>query len=93
MTGRQILNGVFLVNKCVHSRNKDNLPGLICKLNREKAYDSIISLEEWVLARNGGDGQACVSSACFSVLISGSPKGLGLRARTPFISFPLQYSS
>lgn len=93
MTGRQILNGVFLVNECVHSRNKDNLPGLICKLNREKAYDSIISLEEWVLARNGGDGQACVSSACFSVLISGSPKGPGLRARTPFISFPLQYSS
>ena len=41
MKGRQILDDILVVNKCVHSRFKERLPGLICKLDLEKAYDRV----------------------------------------------------
>ena len=39
--GRQVLNGVLVVNKCMHSTIKDKIPGLICKMDFEKAYDRV----------------------------------------------------
>ena len=93
--GRQILDAVLIANELVDSSLRRKKCGLVCKLDIEKAYDSI-SLEflYQVLGRMGFGSRWltwikwCISTASFSILINGSstgffPSSRGLRQGDP----------
>lgn len=41
MEGTLILVAVLLANKVVDSRRKEGVPGVLCKLDLENAYDDV----------------------------------------------------
>ena len=78
--GRQILDALLIANELVDSTMRMKELGMVCKLDIEKAYDSI----SWeflyqVMGRMGFSSRWlswinwCISIASFSVLINGSP--------------------
>ena len=80
--GRQILDASLIANEVIDSWQKRKEKGLICKLDIEKAYDSI----NWqfllkALQKMGFGSKwlgwmwSCISTAKFSVLVNGVPTG------------------
>nr|CAN69965.1 hypothetical protein VITISV_039410 [Vitis vinifera] len=93
--GRQILNGPLIANEVIDSWQKRREKGIICKLDIEKAYDSI----NWhfllkVMQKMGFGSKwkgwmwSCISTVKYSVLVNGVPAGFfsstkGLRQGDP----------
>ena len=99
MKGRQILESVLITNKCLDSRLKSGVPGVLCKLNMEKAYDHVNWNFLLYLLRRCGFGEKwclwikqCILTTWLSVLLNGVPSGFfgssqGVRQGDPLSPF------
>lgn len=82
MAGRQILYAILIANQATDSKLKDNLRGILCKLDIEKAYDHINWNSVLAVLKKMGFGSKWlgwirwrISIAHFCVLLNGSPSG------------------
>ncbi|GFZ09766.1 hypothetical protein Acr_21g0003650 [Actinidia rufa] len=97
--GRQVLDASLVANECMDGRLKSKEPGVLCKLDIEKAYDQASrDFMLYLLKRLGFEEiwcnwiKSCISSVKFSVLDNGSAPGFfggsrGLRQGYPLSSF------
>ena len=98
MKGRQILDSVLIAFECIDSRLKTVIPGVLCKLDVEKAYDHVNwDFLMYMLQCYGFFDKwrkwiwYCISTVKFSILINGSPSDFfgssrGIRQGDPLSS-------
>ena len=86
--GRQILDATLIANQAVDSLLKSNESGVLCKLDIEKAYDSVNWNFLLSLLGKMGFGKKwtdwikwCITTARFSVLINGTPTSFFTNSR------------
>ncbi|WMV25045.1 hypothetical protein MTR67_018430 [Solanum verrucosum] len=96
---RQIMDAMLIANKCVDSKKKDKQPGILCKLDIQKAYDHLNGNFLMKMMQRMGFGQRwlkwirhCISSVKFSILINRNPceffpSNRGLRQGDPLSPF------
>jgi hypothetical protein len=96
---RQILDSILIANECLDSHIKFDDPGLVCKLDMEKAYDHVNWNFLLYLIRRSGFGEKwcywienCISIVRLSILINGSLVGFfssshGVRKGGPLSPF------
>ena len=67
--GRQIMDAALIASECIDTRIREDVPGVMCKLDIVKAYDHLNwdflmnTLRQWVLARHGSSGLSSVLKA------------------------------
>ncbi|RVW52584.1 Protein MICRORCHIDIA 7 [Vitis vinifera] len=93
--GRQILDGSLIANEVIDLWQKRGEKGIVCKLDIEKAYDSINWQFLLKVMQKMGFGSKwigwmwyCISTVKYSVLVNGAPTGFfsstkGLRQGDP----------
>ena len=82
VTGRQILDASLIANEVIDAWQKMGEKGIICKLDIEKAYDSINWQFLMKVMQKMGFGSKwlswmwwCISTAKYSVMVNGVPAG------------------
>ena len=103
VTGRQILDVSLIANEVIDAWQKRGEKGIICKLDIEKAYDSINWQFLMKVMQKMGFGSKwlswmwwCISTAKYSVMVNGVPAGFfssskGCAKGTPSLPISLSW--
>ncbi|CAL1392585.1 unnamed protein product [Linum trigynum] len=80
--GRQILDAILIANELIDSRKRARKPGLVFKLDIEKAYDHVNWECLFIVMKTMGFPppwirwiRGCITAASFSVLVNGEASG------------------